>query len=226
VCNGDSAAAVPLAPAQDFKRIGEHDTGPNTGGMGAFSPVPAVTAELIEQVMTAAVRPTLHTLAARGAPYRGVLYAGLMLTSDGPKVLEYNVRFGDPECQVVLPRLETDLGELCWCAAIGLPLPPVRFRPDACVGVVLASEGYPASPRTGDVISGLEDAAALADVAVFHAGTRRGEDGSLVTAGGRVLDVTALGPTITAARRRAYEAAEKISWPGAQYRRDIAAAVR
>jgi phosphoribosylamine--glycine ligase len=148
-----------------------------------------------------------------------------MLTPDGPKVLEYNVRFGDPECQVVLPRLETDLGELCWRAATGSPLPPVRFHGDACVGVVLASEGYPASPRTGDVIVGLEDAAALPDVAVFHAGTRRGDDGALATAGGRVLDVTALGPTIPAARRRAYEAAEKISWPGAQYRRDIAAAV-
>ncbi|HEY5164653.1 MAG TPA: phosphoribosylamine--glycine ligase [Acidimicrobiia bacterium] len=225
VCNGDPDAAVPLAPAQDFKRIGEHDTGPNTGGMGAYSPVPVVSTELIEQLMTTAVRPTLHALAARGAPYRGVLYAGLMLTPDGPKVLEYNVRFGDPECQVVLPRLETDLGELCWRAASGSPLPPVRFHGDACVGVVLASEGYPASPRTGDVIVGLEDAAALPDVAVFHAGTKRGDDGALATAGGRVLDVTALGPTIPAARRRAYEAAEKISWPGAQYRRDIAAAV-
>jgi phosphoribosylamine--glycine ligase len=154
-----------------------------------------------------------------------VLYAGLMLTPEGPKILEYNVRFGDPETQVVVPRLETDLGELCWHAATGTPMPPVRFRPDACVGVVLASEGYPAAPRTGDVIAGLDAAAALPDVAVFHAGTRRGEHGAVVTAGGRVVDVTALGPTIAAARQRAYEAAEHISWPGAQYRRDIAAAV-
>jgi phosphoribosylamine--glycine ligase len=223
VCNGDPDAAVPLAPAQDFKRIGDHDTGPNTGGMGAFSPVPVVGPELVEQVMAVAVRPTLHALAARGAPYRGVLYAGLMLTSDGPKVLEYNVRFGDPECQVVVPRLVTDLGELCCNAATGAPLPPVRFRDDACVAVVLASEGYPASPRTGDVISGVDDAVALPDVAVFHAGTKRTADGDLVTAGGRVLDVTALGSTIAVARQRAYHAVEKISWPGAQYRRDIAA---
>jgi phosphoribosylamine---glycine ligase len=225
VCNGDPDAAVPLAPAQDFKRIGDGDTGPNTGGMGAFSPVPVVSAELVEHVMTTAVRPTLHALAARGAPYRGVLYAGLMLTPDGPKVLEYNVRFGDPECQVVIPRLETDLGELCWHAATGSPMPPVRFLSDACVAVVLASAGYPTAPRTGDVIAGLEDAAALPDVAVFQAGTRRGDSGGLVTAGGRVVDVTALGPSIAAARDRAYEAAGKITWPGAQYRRDIAASV-
>lgn len=225
VCNGDPDAAAPLAPAQDFKRIGEHDTGPNTGGMGAYSPVPVVSVELVEQIMASAVRPTLHALAARGAPYRGVLYAGLMLTADGPKVLEYNVRFGDPECQVVIPRLETDLGELCLRAATGAPMPTVQFRSDACVTVVLASEGYPASPRTGDVVAGVEDAAALPDVAVFHAGTRRAEDGALLTAGGRVLDVTALGPTIPEARRRAYEAVEKISWPGVQYRRDIAASV-
>jgi phosphoribosylamine---glycine ligase len=225
VCNGDPDAAVPLAPAQDFKRIGDGDTGPNTGGMGAYSPVPVVGPELVEQVMTTAVRPTLHALAARGAPYRGVLYAGLMVTVDGPKVLEYNVRFGDPECQVVIPRLETDLGDLCRSAATGAPLPPVRFHTDACVGVVVASEGYPASPRTGDVIAGAEDAEALPDVAVFHAGTRRREDGALVTAGGRVLTVTALGPTIPEARRRAYEATEKISWPGRRYRRDIAASV-
>jgi len=224
VCNGDPDAAVALAPAQDFKRIGDGDTGPNTGGMGAYSPVPAAGPELVEQVMQLAVRPTLDALAARGAAYRGVLYAGLMLTDDGPKVIEYNVRFGDPECQVVLPRLDADLGELCVAAARGEPLPPVRFSEQACVTVVLASDGYPSAPRTGCVIEGLEDAEAEPGVVVFHAGTARDADGALVTSGGRVLDVTALGPTIGDARQRAYAAAAKIGWSGVQYRRDIAAA--
>jgi phosphoribosylamine--glycine ligase len=224
VCNGDPDAAVPLAPAQDFKRIGDGDTGPNTGGMGAYSPVGAAGPELVEQVMTLAVRPTLAALAERGAAYRGVLYAGLMLTDDGPKVIEYNVRFGDPECQVVLPRLDTDLGELCVAAARGEPLPPVRFADEACVTVVLASDGYPSAPTTGCAIAGLDEATARPDVLVFHAGTARDADGTLRTAGGRVLDVTALGPTVGAARQRAYAAADQISWSGVQYRRDIAAA--
>jgi phosphoribosylamine---glycine ligase len=224
VCNGDPNAAAPLEPAQDFKRIGDGDTGSNTGGMGAFSPVPAAGPELVEQVMALAVRPTLHALAAGGATYRGVLYAGLMLTIDGPKVVEYNVRFGDPECQVVLPRLETDLGDLCDAAARGAAVPPVRFRDHACVTVVMASEGYPNAPRTGRVITGVEAAEARPDVMVFHAGTARDPDGRLVTAGGRVLDVTAVGPTISEARRRAYDAAAAITWSGVQYRHDIAAA--
>ncbi len=224
VCNGDPEAAVPLTPAQDYKRAGDGDSGPNTGGMGAYSPVPIAGPELVEQVMTIAVRPTLAALAERGAAYRGVLYAGLMLTPDGPKVLEYNVRFGDPECQVVVPRLATDLGELCTAAATGATLPPVRFHDDACVTVVMASEGYPVSPRTGDVIVGL-DAEPMADVVVFHAGTARRPDGALVTAGGRVLDVTATGATLVEARQRAYEAASRITWPGAQYRHDIAGRV-
>ena len=224
ICNGDPDAALPLAPAQDFKRIGDGDTGPNTGGMGAYSPVPIAGAELVEQVMAVAVRPTLHALAARGAAYRGVLYAGLMLTADGPKVIEYNVRFGDPECQVVVPRLSSDLGELCAAAARGAALPPVTFADDACVTVVLASGGYPSAPTTGQRIDGLEALAAQPDVVVFHAGTARAADGSLVTAGGRVLNVTAWGPTVAEARHRAYEAAHAISWPGLQYRRDIAAA--
>jgi len=215
---------VPLAPAQDFKRIGDGDTGPNTGGMGAYSPVPVAGPELVEQVMAVAVRPTLHALAARGAPYRGVLYAGLMLTADGPKVIEYNVRFGDPECQVVVPRLASDLGELCTAAARGAALPPVTFDDDACVTVVLASGGYPSTPATGERIAGLDAVADQPDVVVFHAATARTPDGTLVTAGGRVLDVTAWGATVAAARRRAYEAAAAISWPGIQYRRDIAAA--
>jgi len=174
--------------------------------------------------MALAVRPTLHALAARGAPYRGVLYAGLMLTADGPKVIEYNVRFGDPECQVVLPRLASDLGELCAAAARGAALPDVTFHEDACVTVVLASGGYPTAPTTGQRITGLDPLTDRPDVVVFHAGTARADDGSLVTAGGRVLDVTARGATVAEARRRAYEAADGITWPGVQYRRDIAAA--
>ena len=176
VCNGDPDGAVPLAPAQDFKRIGDGDTGPNTGGMGAYSPVRIAGRELVEQVMAVAVRPTLHSLAARGAPYRGVLYAGLMLTADGPKVIEYNVRFGDPECQVVVPRLASDLGELCTAAARGAALPPVTFDDDACVTVVLASGGYPATPVTGERIIGLDTLADQPEVVVFHAATaaRRG----------------------------------------------------
>jgi len=224
VCNGDPDGAVPLAPAQDFKRIGDGDTGPNTGGMGAYSPVAIAGPELVEQVMAVAVRPTLHALAARGAPYRGVLYAGLMLTADGPKVIEYNVRFGDPECQVVIPRLASDLGELCTAAARGAALPPVTFDDDACVTVVLASGGYPSAPATGERITGLDAVADQPEVVVFHAATARDPAGALVTAGGRVLDVTACGATVADARRRAYEAAAAITWPGIQYRRDIAAA--
>ncbi len=224
VCNGDPDAAVALAPAQDYKRVGDGDTGPNTGGMGAYSPVRAAGPELVEQIMKLAVRPTLDALAERGAAYRGVLYAGLMLTDDGPKVIEYNVRFGDPECQVVVPRLDIDLGELCVAAASGAPLPPVRFSEQACVTVVLASDGYPSAPRTGCVIEGLDDAEAEPGVVVFHAGTARDADGALVTSGGRVLDVTALGPTVGEARQRAYAAAAAIGWSGVQYRRDIAAA--
>jgi len=215
--------AVPLAPAQDFKRIGDGDAGPNTGGMGAYSPVPAVDEDLVADVLQRAVEPTLAELRARDAEYRGVLYAGLMLTPDGPKVLEYNVRFGDPECQVVVPRLASDLAAHCLESASGSPLSPVEFRSDACVTVVLAAEGYPAAPRTGDVIEGLDAAAAVPDVTVFHAGTKAGADGEVLTAGGRVLDVTAVAPTVAEARARAYEAAELVSWPGVQYRRDIAA---
>jgi phosphoribosylamine--glycine ligase len=192
--------------------------------MGAYSPVPLVDGALVDAVVRDAVAPTLHELARRGIAYRGVLYAGLMLTPAGPKVLEYNVRFGDPECEVVLPRLATDLGELCLAAATGRPLPEIRFHDDACVTVVLASEGYPAAPRTGDVIDGLDDAAAVAGAMVFHAGTRR-RGGDLVTAGGRVLAVSALGRSVAEARTRAYDAAGRISWRGMQCRRDIAAGV-
>jgi phosphoribosylamine--glycine ligase len=221
LCDG-STHGVPFAPAQDFKRIGDGDTGPNTGGMGAYSPVPIASDAVVDSIMDTAVEPTLATLAADGIEYRGVLYAGLMLTPDGPKVIEYNVRFGDPETEVVVPRLASDLAVHCSEAATGRLETPVAVRDDACVTVVLASPGYPAEPHTGDVITGVEAADAIDDVMVFHAGTRRQGD-ELVTAGGRVLAVTALGRDIAAARARAYEAADLISWPGMQSRSDIAA---
>jgi phosphoribosylamine--glycine ligase len=222
VCNG-TTEGLPLAPAQDFKRIGDGDRGPNTGGMGAYSPVPIAGPDVVAEVMERAVGPTLHALAARDIRYHGVLYAGLMLTPEGVKVLEYNVRFGDPEAQAVLPRLGSDFGQLCHDAALGRTDLDAHFRDDACVTVVLATEGYPASPRMGDFIDGVDNAEQLPGVTVFHAATKQA-DGRLMTAGGRVLDVTALAPTLAEARARAYEAAARISWPGVQYRRDIAAA--
>jgi phosphoribosylamine---glycine ligase len=240
VCDG--TRAVPLAPAQDFKRLGDGDTGPNTGGMGAYSPVPyaggdgaqqrhgksglvKVSEDVVGEVMDRFVEPTLAKLSRRGIDYRGVLYAGLMLTDEGPKLLEYNVRFGDPEAQVVLPRLDADLLDLLGEAAAGRLRSEPSFAADAAVTVVLASEGYPAKPRTGDVIEGI-DAAEATGATVFCAGVASGDDGSdrLVTAGGRVLDVTGFGATIAAARAQAYAAAELVSWPGRQLRSDIALA--
>ena len=221
VCDGTRAVA--LAPAQDFKRIGDGDTGPNTGGMGAYSPVPAVDDALVDDVMARFVAPTLAELRRRGIDYRGVLYAGLMLTPDGPRLVEYNARFGDPEAQVVLPRMTTDLAGLLAAAAAGdlTEAPAPAFTDEACVTVVLASEGYPLAPRTGDVITGIA-AAEAAGATVFCAGVASGPDGALVTAGGRVLAVTATGPTVAAARARAYAAADHIGWPGLYHRTDIA----
>jgi phosphoribosylamine--glycine ligase len=220
VCDGKRGVA--LAPAQDFKRIGDGDTGPNTGGMGAYSPVPAADRSVLDTVMDLAVEPTLVALRDLDIDYRGVLYAGLMLTPDGPKVLEFNVRFGDPETQVVLPRLSSDLVELLIGAADGsLGEPPV-FAPDAAVTVVCATEGYPQSPRVGDRIDGLDQARAIEGVDIFAAGVSAAPDGGLLTAGGRVLDVTATGPTLAVARQRAYAAVAHVSWPGMQYRSDIA----
>jgi phosphoribosylamine--glycine ligase len=221
LCDG-SLTGVPLAPAQDFKRVGDGDAGPNTGGMGAYSPVPVATAAVVDQIMDRAVTPTLAALAEREIEYRGVLYAGLMLTAEGVKVIEYNIRFGDPECEVVVPRLASDLAAHCAEAATGRLETPVEFADDACVTVVLASEGYPASPRTGDVIEGLDAVRDLDGVMVFHAGTEQTDHG-VVTAGGRVLAVTALGADVAAARTRAYDAAGRISWPGLVRRSDIAA---
>jgi phosphoribosylamine--glycine ligase len=222
VCDGQRIS--PLAPAQDFKRVGDGDAGPNTGGMGAYSPVPFVSGELVDNVVVNAIEPTLRELKRRGIDYRGVLYAGLMLTPDGPKMLEYNVRFGDPETQVVLPRFASSLTELLYSAAAGHMQHQPRFVSDASVTVVCAAENYPGPPRVGDVITGLESAGAIEGVTIFCAGVR-GEGDALVTAGGRVLNVTALGATLAEARQRAYKAVHLISWPGLQFRSDIAALV-
>ena len=222
LCDGERLAA--LAPSQDFKRVGDGDTGPNTGGMGAYSPVPFVDDALVAQLVDEAVVPLVAVLRARGIDYRGVLYAGLMLTPDGPKVLEYNVRFGDPETQVVLPRYDGDLAALLAQVAAGQLKTTPRFVADAAVCVVLASEGYPESPRTGDAIEGLDEAGGAEHTSVFHAGTRWGGEGRVLTAGGRVLGVTAMGPTIDGARAQAYEAVAQLGWPGMQHRTDIAVA--
>ena len=227
----DGAHAVPLVPAQDFKRIGDGDTGPNTGGLGAYAPMPHVDGQAVDAIMDMAVRPLVEELRRRGIDYRGVLYAGLMLTADGPKVIEYNVRFGDPEAEVVLPLLDADAAELFLAAANGeLEGAAPAFSDEAAVCVVLASQGYPERPRTGDVIEGLNDVgqslAAIEGVTVFHAGTRRhSPDGPFYTAGGRVLAVTAVAPTLEQARERAYAATEPIDWEGMQMRHDIAALV-
>jgi len=218
----DGETVVPLAPARDHKRVGDGDTGPNTGGMGAFSPVPDMTPKLLERVHRDILVPTVRALAAEGRPYRGVLYAGLMLTATGPKVVEFNCRLGDPEAQVVLPRLAGDWLEVFDALADGR-LHEVRlaWRREAAVCVVLASGGYPGDYETGFPVEGLEDAAAEPGVVVFHAATRR-QGSTYVTAGGRVLAVTGLGDDLVAARERAYRAAGKIRFEGMHYRRDIA----
>jgi len=222
ICDGDNV--LPLAPAQDYKRIGDGDRGPNTGGMGSYSPVPGVDAHEVDQIVDAVHRPVVEAMANRGAPYHGVLYAGLMIGPDGPKVLEFNCRFGDPETQAVLPRLSSDLLALCAAARErgGLAGLAADFRDEWAVTVVLASAGYPQSSSKGDVISGVEEAAALEGVEITHAGTAE-RDGDLVTAGGRVLNVTGIGPGPAEARDRVYDAAERINFDGLQMRRDIAA---
>ncbi len=223
LCDGERLAA--LAPAQDFKRVADGDAGPNTGGMGAYSPVPFVDDALVERLVNEAVVPLVAALRARGIEYRGVLYAGLMLTPNGPKVLEYNVRFGDPETQVVLPRYDGDLAALLLEVADGRLTTTPRFVEEAAVCVVLASQGYPDAPRPGDPIEGLDDAGRVAGTSVLHAGTRIGEGGQVLTAGGRVLGITALGATVDHARKRAYEAVAHIRWPGMHHRTDIAMGV-
>ena len=202
--------------------MGDGDTGPNTGGMGTYAPVPAFSEALAEAAMGTLVRPTVAGMAGEGTPYRGVLFAGLMLTESGPQLIEYNVRFGDPECQVLMLRLESDiLPYLQACATGGLAnLPPPEWSTDAAVCVVLAAEGYPEQPVTGGVIEGA-DGELEEGVHVFHAGTARSEGGALVASGGRVLNVCATGSTVEAARVKAYAAVARIRLPGALYRSDI-----
>jgi phosphoribosylamine---glycine ligase len=220
ICDGENV--VPLSPAQDYKRIFDGDQGPNTGGMGSYSPVPSFSAAEVEEIVDRVHRPVVAAMAARGVPFRGVLYAGLMIGPEGPKVLEFNCRFGDPETQAVLPRMRSDLAELFLAAREpgGLAEASAEFGEDWAVTVVLASAGYPESSSKGDVIRGLEAAAEVAEVT--HAGTAE-RDGEIVTAGGRVLNVTGLGTSPAEARDRAYDAAGRISFEGMQIRTDIAA---
>jgi phosphoribosylamine--glycine ligase len=218
----DGERCVTFGSAQDHKRIFDDDRGPNTGGMGAYTPSPHLTAELEARVLDGIGRPVLSGMVAEGHPYRGFLYVGLMLTADGPKVIEFNVRFGDPEAQVVFPRLDEDLSWLLAAAGTGvLPSRAARFRDEPHVGIVLASAGYPDDPRSGDVISGLESAAAEPGALVFHAGTSRRGDGRLVTAGGRVLTVVGRGRTYQGAIDVAYRAAGHVTFDGMQRRSDI-----
>jgi len=217
----DGTEVLALAPAQDFKRLLDDDAGPNTGGMGSYSPVPFLAADEVSELVDAVHRPVIAELAERGTPFVGLLYAGLMLTDDGPRVLEFNCRFGDPETQAILPRLEGDfLGALAAAAAGALGRIELAAGPQAAATVVMAAPGYPDSPEQGIEIRGLDEAEATGAV-VFHAGTAL-RDGRLVSAGGRVLDVTGTGESIAEARERAYAAVERIHFPRAHYRRDIA----
>ncbi len=219
ICDGERA--LPLLSAQDHKRVFDDDRGPNTGGMGAFAPSPLVTPALQRVIMTRIVEPVLHGLKAEACEYRGFLYVGLILTADGPQVIEFNVRFGDPEAQVVIPMIDGDLAPLVAAAARGdLSGWHCRFRSEPHVGVVLASGGYPGDYEAGKPIAGLDDAERLADVVVFHAGTKR-QDGRLVTSGGRVLTVVGRVGDFSAAIARAYDAVSRISFEGMHYRRDI-----
>jgi len=212
---------LPMASSQDHKAVGEGDTGPNTGGMGAYSPAPVVTPELHERIMEEVIRPTILGMTKDGTPFTGFLYAGLMIAPDGsPKVLEFNVRFGDPETQPILLRMKSDLVAHCLAALEGrLDQEQVEWDPRAALGVVLAAGGYPGDYRTGDPIEGLPETEPEG-TKIFHAGTAE-QDGRIVTAGGRVLCVTALGDDVADAQQRAYQLVERIHWPGMQYRRDI-----
>ena len=218
----DGAHAVPLGSAQDHKRVGDGDTGPNTGGMGCYAPTPMFGPELEQAVMDRIVRPTLAEMARRGTPFRGILYAGLMLTLDGPKLIEFNARFGDPECQVLLLRLRSDLLPALLAACDGeLAHFALRWHDGAAIGVVMAARGYPVAPERGSEIRGLAAAAAMPGVQVFHAGTEADVDGRIRAAGGRVLTVCATGATLPAARDAAYAAVDAIDWPEGFCRRDI-----
>ncbi len=220
LCDGETI--LPLEPAQDYKRIYDSDRGPNTGGMGCYSPVPRVPSQLVDEIIETVHRPTIAELARRGIEFRGVLYAGLMLTADGPKVLEFNCRFGDPETQAILPRLENDLVELMLACADGsLADHKLRWKEERCVTVIIASAGYPLTSSKGDIINGLGIDGCLPGVDVYHAGTAE-ENGQFLTNGGRVLAISALDHSFRAARARAYDAVGKVRFDGMQYRRDIA----
>lgn len=223
-CVTDGETVIPLQPAQDFKRAYDDDAGPNTGGMGAYSPLPWAPSGLVDEVVTRIAQPTIDEMRKRGTPFAGLLYAGLALTSRGLRVVEFNARFGDPETQVVLARLRSPVGRLLFAAATGMlrAHEPLRWDDRAAVTVVVAAAGYPAAPRKGDLIKGLVSAAEVDGVQVLHAGTARDPAGRLVTAGGRVLSVTAMGDGLAQARDRAYDALRRIRFDGMHYRSDIA----
>lgn len=219
LCDGENM--LPLASAQDHKRVGDGDTGPNTGGMGAYSPAPVVSESILQLTLDQIIAPTLKTLSDRGTPYRGVLYAGLMINEEGPKLIEYNCRFGDPECQVLMMRMKSDLLPLLFASATGsLKDVQVDWQDAAALTIVLASNGYPGSYKKGTIISGLENLSGRDEVVVFHAGTKLNGD-DIVSDGGRVLTVTALGETIAQAQAAAYEAVGAINWPEGFCRKDI-----
>jgi phosphoribosylamine--glycine ligase len=217
----DGTRAVVLASAQDHKRVGEGDTGPNTGGMGAYSPAPVLTPDLEEQVMRQIVEPTARAMVEAGTPFSGILFAGLMLTADGPKLIEYNARFGDPECEAIMPRIEGDFAELLYAVATGQPFDAPDLSPQSTMTVIIAAEGYPASPKRGGAIDGIEAAERVHGVTVFHAGTARHSSGALLGGGGRVLAVTAIADTLANARARAYRAVDEIAYADGFHRRDI-----
>ncbi|MGV0641910.1 phosphoribosylamine--glycine ligase [Mycolicibacterium sp. XJ2546] len=216
-CIVDGETVVPLLAAQDFKRVGNNDTGPNTGGMGAYAPLPWLPAEAVDRIVDEVVKPVAAELLRRGSPFSGLLYAGLAITSNGPAVIEFNCRFGDPETQSVLALLDSPVGQLCYAAATGTlaEVPPLRWRDGAAVTVVLAAENYPSRPRLGDVIAGCEVDG------VLHAGTARRADGAIVSCGGRVLSVVGTGSDLAAARAAAYALIDSIRLPGSHFRRDI-----
>ena len=221
LCDGHTA--IPLVGAQDHKRVGDGDTGPNTGGMGAYSPAPVLTPALQAEVMERCILPAVRTMAEDGKPFTGVLFAGLMITSQGPKLLEYNVRFGDPECQVLMARLESDLLPVLLAGAEGrLSEVSLDWRDDCALVVVMAAEGYPGAYKKNTVIRGLDEANAVDGVTVLHAGTARNAEGEVIATGGRVLGVTAHGSSVREARERAYQAVDRIRWPEGFCRRDIA----
>ncbi|TDQ81051.1 phosphoribosylamine--glycine ligase [Dongia mobilis] len=218
----DGAHAIPLASAQDHKQVGDGDTGPNTGGMGAYSPAPVATPEIERRIMEEIIRPTVQGMAAEGRPFKGVLFAGIMVTEGGPKLIEFNVRFGDPECEVLMLRLKSDLVPALIAARDGtLKNFDLRWFDDAALCVVMAAKGYPGRPETGTVIGGLDAAATIRDVAVFHAGTKQNDKGEIVAAGGRVLAVAASARDVASAQALAYQAVDAVQWPGGFCRRDI-----